>query len=266
MHMWPIEQPPPLKHPRKPVHPPVFGERGPPAWTQAPGSGPGPPTHPPGHLPPGPPTRPPGHLPSGPPPPPMFDMKETATAQDPQTVNSLQQVNLPSKRPKKKAGTLPWFFGGRPKRDKKSRAQPIIPVAAVEGQLETPIAPSVTTSTLSTASEVVLTDDETDHSDSSSDAELSIRREALSRNLIVVYKPRNLSNSRLRTIRRQNTTSLDMTPGKPRLLDIGSARVYWEGPGTLHSASLELIRQQVPTPSPTGVSMKKDEVDQMTWL
>lgn len=229
MHMWPMEQ--------RPEPPRMFSGRGRPAWNQGRGTKP---------------------IPMGGPPPPLFPRPPTwgepPSVQAPRSVAFSQQMKTQSTMPKNNVGVLASFLTGRPKRaKKKDGAQPTVSSSVaevIEGPVQEwvkpPVVPSVTntkkssTSTSSTASKEYATDDNTELSDldNASDEVLEARQEAQSKNLIVVCKTRNPSNTRLTTIRRQNTMPLEI----PRLLHIRSARVYWEGPGTLHSASLELIR------------------------
>lgn len=263
MHMWPMERPP-KPPPEPPPEPPrMFGGRGLPAWTQGRGTKPPPSTRSQGR----------GGQPPVPPRPPTW--REPPAIQAPRIDEFPQKINAPSTTSKTNVGVLSSFLTDRPKREKKKGgAQPIISqsvpqpiVQPLMGQVKTPGVPSVSntkkssTSASYKASKESTTGDDTDLSDLDSNQVLETRQEAQNRHLIVVCKTRNPLHTRLRTIRRQNTVPLEI----PKLLDIRSARVYWEGSGTLHSASVELIRRQVPPP-PQGVAINKNGIGQMTWL
>jgi hypothetical protein len=99
-----------------------------------------------------------------------------------------------------------------------------------------------------------------------SDDELNARRVAMEKDIIVTCKRSKSSDSQFHPPRRQTVLPAGKTtPAMPRKLDIASARVYWEDPLILSSASLELVRRRS-TPPTTSTKQAQTGPGSMTWL
>ncbi|RYP47236.1 hypothetical protein DL768_006679 [Monosporascus sp. mg162] len=126
-------------------------------------------------------------------------------------------------------------------------------------------ASSPTRSRRSSSSSRAGDDGDTSYSGTTGSVELDAREEAKQKDLIVVCNPQQRSQGPPRAIRQQTLADKGHIP--ITALDIGSARVYWEGPSTFSAASLELVplptKNTPPTPEPKP---EQTASTHMKWL